>query len=214
MHRLPRVLAVLAALVFGSVTLPLNAQQGRFELTPTIGYRLNSNITNTDVAQYSELQFKNAATYGVAFSWNFSPATSAEITYDYSSYDATAVARTIGNDRTINIKQHDILVNGLYLFNTGNDAFRPFILGGLGMTILAPGGNLNQVTNFAWTLGGGFKYYTSDKFGLRFDIRWLPTYLYSAGGGTWCDPYYGCYYYPNSHILNQWDFKLGFVFRF
>ena len=42
----------------------------------------------------------------------------------------------------------------------------------------------------------------------------MPQYLYSTDGGTWCDPFYGCYYYPNDHILTQWDFKLGAVIRF
>lgn len=215
MKRSSCVYATLAVCAAVLTARPAAAQQGRFELTPTIGYRLNSTISETDTARYSELQFKNAATFGVALTWNTSSATSAELSYDYSSYDATAVARpgTASGDRTLSLTQHNILVDGLYLFNTGSPGFRPFIMGGIGMTILAPSG-FSSTTNFAFTLGGGFKYYTSDRFGIRGDIRWLPTYLYSTQGGTWCDPFYGCYYYPNDHILNQWDFKLGFIFRF
>ena len=204
---------ILAALVLGSVSFRAQAQQGRFELTPMIGWRLNSDISETDVARYSQLKFEDAATFGLAMSWNTSRVTSVELEYTYASYDGTAVARTAGADRTVNIKQHDILVNGLYLFNTGNDKFRPFLLGGIGASILAPS-SLDSVTNFAFTLGGGFKYYASDRFGIRGDIRWMPQYLYSTDGGTWCDPFYGCYYYPNDHILTQWDFKLGAVIRF
>lgn len=204
---------ILAALVLGSVSFRAQAQQGRFELTPMIGWRLNSDISETDVARYSQLKFEDAATFGLAMSWNTSRVTSVELEYTYASYDGTAVARTAGADRTVNIKQHDILVNGLYLFNTGNDKFRPFLLGGIGASILAPS-SLSSVTNFAFTLGGGFKYYASDRFGIRGDIRWMPQYLYSTDGGTWCDPFYGCYYYPNDHILTQWDFKLGAVIRF
>lgn len=216
MNRRFLALAAAAFLLIGSNAFRAEAQQGRFELTPMIGYRLNSSINETDVARYSSLKFADTATYGVAFTWNTSPATSVELTYDYSKYDATAVARpgTAGGDRTVSVSQHDIIVDGLYMFNTGSRNFKPFLMGGLGMSILAPSGNLNQVTNFAFTLGGGFKYYASDKFGIRGDIRWLPTYLYSTDGGTWCDPFYGCYYYPNDHILTQWDFKLGFIFRF
>ena len=216
MKRLSLGIASLVVVLAAGAALPLEAQQGRFELTPMIGYRLNGSVNETDVAQYSSLKFSDTPTYGVAFTWNTSRATSVEVTYDYSKYDVTAVARpsAIAGDRTISISQHDILFDGLYMFNTGNPNFKPFFMGGLGASILVPSGNLSSVTNFAFTLGGGFKYYTSEKFGFRGDIRWLPTYLYSTNGGTWCDPFYGCYYYPNDHILHQWDFKLGFTFRF
>ncbi len=215
MKLVARIFLVLGLLVAVGTAWPLEAQQGRFELTPMIGWRLNSDIDQTDVASYSQLKFEDATTFGLALSWNTSHATSVELEYTYASYDATAVPRTAALlERTVNVKQHDILFNGLYLFNTGNDKFRPFLLGGLGASILAPGGSLDSVTNFAFTLGGGFKYYASDRFGLRFDARWMPQYLYSTQGGTWCDPFYGCYYYPNDHILTQWDFKLGAIIRF
>ncbi len=205
---------IFAALVLGSVAFHADAQSGRFELTPMVGWRLNSDIGETDVAKYSQLKFADAATFGAALSWNTSRQTSVEFEYTYSSYDATAVPRTTAvSERTVNVKQHDILFNGLYLFNTGNDKLQPFLLGGLGASILAPSG-LSSVTNFAFTLGGGVKYYASDRVGLRLDVRWMPQYLYSTDGGTWCDPYYGCYYYPNDHFLTQWDFKLGVIVRF
>ena len=207
--------AALIVIAAGSAAYRADAQQGRFELTPMVGWRLNSDISETDVAKYSQLKFADAATFGAALSWNTSRQTSVELEYTYSSYDATAVPRTSAvTERTVNVTQHDILFNGLYLFNTGNPHFQPFLLGGVGASILAPGGGLSSVTNFAFTLGGGIKYYASDRLGFRGDIRWMPQYLYSTDGGTWCDPYYGCYYYPNDHILTQWDFKLGLIVRF
>ncbi len=213
--KLTRILTALVVVLAAGATPRLEAQQGRFELTPMVGWRLNSNISETDLARYSELQFDDAATFGLAMSWNTSRSTSVELEYTYASYDATAVPRAaVDPERTVNVKQHDILFNGLYLFNTGSDKFRPFFLGGVGASILAPGGNLSSVTNFAFTLGGGFKYYASDRFGIRGDVRWMPQYLYSTEGGTWCDPFYGCYYYPNDHIVSQWDFKLGAIVRF
>jgi opacity protein-like surface antigen len=212
---LKKTAIILAAIALGSAAFRADAQQGRFELTPMIGYRLNSDINETDVAKYSQLRFEDAATFGIAATWNTSPFTSVEIEYTYSSYDATAVPRSTGTaQRTVNVAQHNVLFNGLYLFNTGNPRFQPFILGGVGAAILAPDGNLDSVTNFAFTLGGGVKYYASDRVGIRGDIRWMPQYLYSTDGGTWCDPFYGCYYYPNDHIISQWDFKLGVIIRF
>lgn len=211
-----RFTILAAAFFLTAAALPAFGQDGRFELTPSIGWRLNSTIDETDVARYSQLTFEDAATFGLAATWNTSRATSIELSYDYASYDATAVARpgTAGGDRTTNVAQHNILFNGLYMFNTGNDRFKPFLLGGIGASILQPDNNLSSVTNFAFTLGGGFKYYMSDRFGLRGDVRWTPQYLYSTDGGTWCDPFYGCYYYPDDHILSQWDFKIGAIIRF
>lgn len=212
---LKKTTIVLAVLALCTAAIPAEAQQGRFELTPMVGWRLNSDINETDVARFSQLRFEDAATFGLAMSWNTSRSTSLELEYTYASYDATAVPRAAGvAERTVGVTQHDILFNGLYLFNTGNDRFRPFLLGGLGASILQPDGGLDSVTNFAFTLGGGFKYYASDRIGIRGDIRWMPQYLYSTDGGTWCDPFYGCYYYPDDHILTQWDFKLGVIIRF
>ena len=54
---------VSLALVLAACAFRADAQQGRFELTPMIGYRLNSDINETDVARYSQLQFADAATW-------------------------------------------------------------------------------------------------------------------------------------------------------
>ena len=180
-----------------------------------VGYRLNSDINETDVAEVLAAEVRGRRHVRPRGELEHEP-----LRRPSSSSTPTPrttrrpCARTAGTDRTVNVTQHDILFNGLYLFNTGSDKFQPFLLGGLGASILAPDGSLDSVTNFAFTLGGGFKYYASDRFGIRGDVRWMPQYLYSTDGGTWCDPFYGCYYYPNDHILTQWDFKLGAIIRF
>lgn len=213
-----RRLLALAVVLFavGSSATRADAQQGRFEITPMVGWRSIGDISETDTAVYSKLQFLNPASFGLALSWNLRHDTSVELLYNYASSDVTAVARSGAvNNRTFNLKIHDVLFNGVYLFNTGNDKFRPFLQGGIGLGILAPdAANLQTLSRFAFSLGGGVKYYVSDRIGLRGDIRWVPMVLYSTEGGTWCDPFYGCYYTSNDHILSQWDFKLGAIVRF
>jgi outer membrane protein W len=215
MKRSSCVVAALAVFAVALTARPAAAQEGRFELTPMIGYRIMSDITDTDTASYAKLEFSNPATFGLAAGWNLRRDTAVELYYNYASSDVTAVPRSgLVQQRTFNVKVHDILVNGLYMFNTGNDKFRPFMELGLGAAIVAPDNNLESLTRFAFSLGGGIKYYTSDRIGFRGEVRWLPVYLYSTEGGTWCDPFYGCYYVSNDHLLSMWDFKAGIIFRF
>lgn len=186
-----------------------------WEITPMAGYRTYGSLTNTDVASYSSLTFKSGLSWGGAIGYNFSPISFADATFSYTSTDATAVGRPGVADRTIAVKQYDTLFNVYYLFGDERAKVRPYLGGGIGFSILSPSDpNLNDLTRFAFSVAGGVKMYFGDHFGLRFDARWMPLYLYSTAGGTWCDPFYGCYYYSNDHMLQQGDFKGGIIIKF
>jgi opacity protein-like surface antigen len=88
----------------------------------------------------------------------------------------------------------------------------PFFLFGLGASRIAGAGD--SVTKFSYGLGGGVKYFVTPKFGIRAQIRYAPTYLYSTSGGVWCNWYGFCFVVPNDHYLNQGDATIGAIFRF
>jgi outer membrane protein W len=210
------LLAVTAALA--AVPGAALAQYGygtSWEITPMAGYRTYGTLTNTDVAQYSALTFKSGFSWGGALGYNFSPISFSDVTFSYTSTDATAVGRAGVPSRTIPLKQYDTQFNIYYLFGEDRSSVRPYLGGGVGFTILAPSDpNLTDLTRFSFSVAGGVKMYFGDHFGLRIDLRWMPLYLYSTAGGTWCDAIYGCYYLSNDHMLQQGDFKGGVIFRF
>lgn len=190
------------------------AYQPRWEITPMAGYRTYGTLENTDVAKYSQLKFDSAFSWGAALGASFGPNFDADVTFSYTSTDVTAVGRPGNPTRTVGLTQYDTLFNAYYVFGGPRDSLRWYLGGGIGFTILSPDQNLDSLTRFAFSLAGGMKWYFSDHVGFRFEARWIPTYLYSTDGGTWCDPLFGCYYYSNDHMLQQGDFKAGVIFRF
>ena len=206
--------AVALGALPGSALAQFQTYTPLWEITPMAGYRTYGSITNTDAARYSELTFKPAFSWGAALGFSFSRNMDADVTFSYTSTDATAVGRVGNPDRTIGVKQYDTLFNAYYLFGDPGASFRLYLGGGIGFTILSPDQDLNSLTRFSFGLAGGVKWYFGEHIGLRFEARWMPLYLYSTAGGTWCDPVYGCYYYSNDHMLQQGDFKAGVIFRF
>ena len=127
---------ILAALVLGSVSFRAQAQQGRFELTPMIGWRLNSDISETDVARYSQLKFEDSATFGLAMSWNTSRVIRrARVHLRLVRRDGR---RAHGGRRPDGQHQAARHPRQRPLPSTRATTIKPFLLGGIGVSILAP----------------------------------------------------------------------------
>ncbi len=109
-------------------------------------------------------------------------------------------------------------IRGNFLFSPPSQGApaSPYFLLGLGAAIFEadlPGGSGSR-TQFSWQLGAGVKKMMSDTMGLRLQAAYAPSYLTESNDGYWCDPYYGCYTYPDPQYLDQWEFSLGLVKRF
>ncbi len=90
---------------------------------------------------------------------------------------------------------------------------RPYIAGSLGFTHEFNSNGNPDRTEFAYSLGGGVKYYLTRHIGLRGDIRYMPTYG-SSSYETYCDYFYGCYSAKVSHYLNRANFVGGVIIHF
>ena len=210
----PFIVAALALATLPGVAVAQFGFEKSWEITPMAGYRTYGSITNTDVASYSSLTFKSGFSWGAALGYNVSPTAFVDATFSYTSTDATAVGRPPVASRTLPLKQYDTQFNAYYEFLDPGTTVRPYLGAGIGFTILSPSeSGLGDLTRFNFAIAGGAKMYFSDHFGLRFDARWMPLYLYSTAGGTWCG-FYGCYYLSNDHMLQQGDFKGGIIIRF
>jgi hypothetical protein len=223
----------LSVIVVLLATAASAQSRGRFELSPFVGFetsgsypvqstfgapgsfiplntatstidrlRVNSNLSFGTFIDYSILQDLQ-----LEFMWAHNPTT-------YSEHDFTTGRYTEAFDSNIDQFQFGIL----YPFRRGGfygeeRKFVPFVAGGLGFTHeFNNNGNPNR-TAFAFNLGGGAKYYLSRNFGLRGDIRYMPTYANSTPGFT-CDIFGNCFNTPSRNFENRVNFSGGIILRF
>ena len=90
---------------------------------------------------------------------------------------------------------------------------RPYFLLGLGATFFNPDGDFEGESRFSMALGIGFRADMSEKMGLKIQGKYNPTYISEDYGGTWCDPFYGCYGYADPDYLDQGEFTAGLVYK-
>ena len=117
--------------------------------------------------------------------------------------------------------------HGVFTYNAGSEdsSIRPYFFGGLGATRFSGGKillepippsvptNVNSETKFSTVWGGGVKFFPSKNLGLKFDVRWTPTYIKTDATGIWCG-YYGCWVVGETDYSNQFKMSAGIVFRF
>jgi len=133
----------------------------------------------------------------------------------------------VGGTKTTEVG--DLTLNnyhGYFGYNFGDPEMpaRLYFFGGLGATqygevkytrLNGAAGTTSSDTQFSTTWGIGVKLFPhGGKVGGSFGIQWTPTYIKSTAGGTWCDPYWGCYVTGNPHYSNAWDLNGGLSVRF
>ena len=92
-----------------------------------------------------------------------------------------------------------------YMFLDSSHRFRPYAAASVGFTHDSNGGGNPNRTEIGYSLGGGAKYYLGRHFGLRGDIRYMPTYG-SSSYGLYCDPFGFCYNAKVANFLNRGNF--------
>jgi len=226
-HRIAGFLGVAAFLLMGVYT---NAQ-GKFEVTPFIGYETSGSypldvLSNTGgpLALVDNLRVNDALSYGSFLDYNLSENFQFEFMWDrnntsYSAHDITTQAYYKAYDSDIDQFQF----GGLYMFRGSEHRLRPYVAASLGFTQdsngnlttsgSTPAGTTPNRTEFAYSIGGGVKYYLNRHVGLRGDIRFLPTYG-SSSNGEYCDPFFGCYNARVRNYLDRGNFVGGVIFRF
>jgi len=216
----------LAAGVLLLSALTTQAQQ-KFEITPIIGYETSGSYpvsvfsgTGGSGAVVNSLRANASMAYGAFADYNLSENFQLEFLWNrnntsYSAHDV--LTQQYFKAFNSNIDQYQF--GGLYTFLGSEHRFRPYAAWGLGFTHdsngpLTPGGlaPANR-TEFAWSIGGGVKYYISPHVGFRGDARYLPTYG-SSSNGIYCDPFGFCYTARIANFLNRGNFVGGIIFRF
>ncbi len=215
---LPMVAAAFLSGAFAAAqTVPLPPPD-RFEATVLAGYRLEGGISTKAAPHVRVLDLGDAATFGVAFDWRMDRYGDLEVQYSYTNSPATVTVASDGGalERapSYDMGIHDVTFGLIASFVPADRPVRPYLGLGLGFTVLDPSNALPSTTKFTFSLAGGVRAYLSRRFGLRFEARWAPVYLFSTGPGG-CDWYwFFCSSRDTGHVIQQADFRLGTIFRF
>src|SRR5262249_31958256 len=209
------LLSVLLGLFLGSACI--TRAQGKFEVSPFAGnetsgsYPVNPNFNGTSFNPVDRLRVNEATSYGTFLDYNLAENFQAEFMWDRNntSYSARRVA-TGTYFKAYNSDIDQFQFGGAYTFLDSSHRLRPYFAASVGFTHdWNSGANPNR-TEFPYSIGGGVKYYLGRHFGLRGDVRYLPTYGNSYG--VYCDPFGFCY--RSANFINRGNFVGGLIFRF
>jgi len=202
-----KVIAVLSVL-FALSSASARAQVISTELIPFGGYRWSSGISN--LGGVTEFDVKDAAAYGLALDFNMARNSVAELYWSHweGDWEADVVG---GGIRSGSFSRDDFMLNGIWYATRQGGPARPYITAGLGASVFYAD-NAETVGRFAWNLGAGVRRDVNEKFGIRADFRWIPTWI-TTGESVWCDPFYGCWPVSEGEFLDQWEVTGGLIIK-
>ena len=214
-----KTLAVVSLLALVALA-PVAAAQGKgIEITPTVGYRLQSTISTDNSSFIDSVDVPDSLTFGLTVEYPVHPSLNVEFLWSHQDTNLEADFRgtpPAGIDpQFADLKVDTLQIGGLWQSGRRNDKLRGYFDFLLGATILNPSKDFDTLTRFSMSLGGGGKLQISENVGLRLGVRWMPVYINSSDSGYyWCDPYWGCYEYYDTNYLNQIDTHVGVSIKF
>jgi len=193
--------------------------QGKFEISPFAGYETSGSYpiypssTGSITNPINELRVNGATAYGTFLDYNLTENFQVEFMWDRNNTYYSG--RQISTGTYMKVYDSDIdqyQFGGQYTFLDSTHRFRPYVATSVGFTHDSNGAGFPNRTEFAFSIGGGVKYYLSRHIGLRGDVRYLPTYGSSSYGyGYFCGVGY-CY--SGNNFLNRGNFVGGLIFKF
>ena len=206
-----RISLLLIALLVLSGT-SASAQVRSVELIPFGGYRWSGGLSSLTLL---DLDVKDAAAYGICLDFNMAYSSAAELYWSHWSgdWEATDPGAPVGQTpyRTGSFSRDDIMLAGIWYATRSGAVARPYFTAGLGTSIFYAD-NADTEWRFAWDIGAGVRKDVNEKFGLRVDFRWVPTWV-TTGTSTWCDPYWGCYPANTGEFFDQWELTGGLIIK-
>lgn len=189
--------------------IPHKVSAQRFEISPYTGFMLGGKINYYQ----GYLKIEDGQNWGIMANINLASETQLELSYSRLS---TSVMQKSYTDyekiiRTLIVDY--IQIGSLQEFEVNNDAFIPFLVGTLGMTVFTPrDGGYSSATNFSITLGGGVKIFPTEHFGIRLQARLLmPMQFGGLGIGCGTGGCGGGAYASTTFV--QGDFTGGIIIR-
>ena len=210
--------ALLLAMVSGLVAcVPARGQWRdvkKWEISPFVGYETGGSYPVNNSLTVDKLRIDGGTSYGTYIDYSLTENTQAEFMWSrnntsFSAHDIT----TNTYSKAFNSDFDQFTFGFLYMLRNSELKLRPFIAGGLGFSHESNDAPNPNRTLLAFALGGGTKYEVSRHFGLRGDIRYLPSRA-NKTPGVICDQFLGCYQQNISNYLQRFNFTGGITFKF
>jgi hypothetical protein len=209
-HKLVAPALALAVLLPGTA----QAQRGRIELTPFVGYVFGG-AYELDVGR---LEVQPDIGYGGTISFNLGRGGFLDFTYLRQDSEIDFDSPLAPPDTDIDLSTNYFFLGGHHEFGDYQSPFRPFIGGTLGMVVFDPTVNGQDAENreeFALGANGGFKMWfgAEQRFGLRTELRGMWSWIPSDDYGYWCD-FYGCFVVQGTNTVAQGMVNGGLMIKF
>lgn len=197
-----RVIIVLLMILF-----LVSTSQGRVEITPFTGYQMGGEVE--DFVTGAKLDFKDASSYG--FILGFGEEGSGTQTEVYFSRQETEVQGD-GAFSSASLFDMDIdyyHIGGSVVINE-TEKLKPFIAASFGATHFRPeASGVSSETKFSLGIGGGVKYFLTDRVGLRAEGRAMGTFI-DGGAAAFCAGG-NCLVVGSSEVLWQFNAIVGLI---
>ena len=184
----------------------------RFELTPLLGYGTGGDFE--DVATEAELEFDEAAAFGLIFNIRDTANTQWEVLYLLQSTELGTGGLFV-NQPVLDIDVHYLHGGGTYILD--DSPFQPYVAGTLGLTHFSPSSSgFDSESFFSFSLGAGLRFLPNERIGVRLEARWFATFIdsdtevFCRTGGT----NNVCAIRGAASLVNQWYALAGVTFRF
>jgi opacity protein-like surface antigen len=180
------------------------------EFTPFAGQRFGGSFELDN--HYSSLDLDSSTDWGFTISRTASDF--ARYEFLYSHQDSSLADKTDPNN-AFGLDVHYLHLGGtvdVYSLDYSQEKITPYITGGLGMTIMNPSHqDYEDETRFSLSVGGGLKWYPTQRLGIRFEMRGYST-LIDSRETLYCDP--GCNLTIEGDAFPQFETNLGLIFSF
>lgn len=188
MRKILFTISILFAMAL--IVLPAEKVQGQIELTPFAGYQFGGKMKFYE----GELKIQDNANYGIALAFPMAPGSKLEVwwsqmssTAQFNGYYGYDYLTTEPFDVNVGYIQ----IGGVQELEVDNDMITPFGSFTLGTTYFIPqnsnqgdGINYQDTWKFSITLGGGAKFWLSDRVGIRVQGRLMLPMFWGGAGFT------------------------------
>jgi opacity protein-like surface antigen len=201
----------------------LAADFKRFELQPFGGFTAGGGIPlrTDDNASHGSISVNNSYNFGVTFGVNLNELDAVEGLWRRQKTEGRLPSELAApaSLTAFDLKIDQYHCNFLHHYLVPIPRLKPYVIGGVGVTTYYAKGSRqsDSMSRFSFSLGGGVKYFFNGRFGLRGEVRWIPTLLTVSDSSFWCnigEAGADCVIHLKTAIQSQMDVTGGIIIRF
>ncbi len=190
------------------------ARDYKVQISPFVGYRFGGSFEDDETE--ADYDLDNNSSVGLVV--NFPAQNNTEWELYYSRQETEVKTGDLfQSTRVIDMDVQYLHIGGTYLFDRTKET-QPYFVATIGAAKFEPDGpGTDSDEFFSFSIGGGYKYFPDERFGLRLDGRFLGS-LIDSDSDIFCSstPEAGgeCIIQTRGDILWQFELQAGFIVRF